>query len=30
MLETMLSYLQYSFMQRALIVGALVSLCAAL
>ncbi len=30
MLETMLSYLQYPFMQRALIVGALVSLCAAL
>ena len=30
MLETMLSYLQYPFMQRALLVGALVSLCAAL
>ena len=29
MLETMLAYLQYPFMQRALIVGALVSLCAA-
>ena len=30
MLETVLSYLQYPFMQRAIIVGALVSLCAAL
>ena len=30
MLDTVLSYLQYPFMQRALVVGALVSLCAAL
>ena len=30
MLETVLSYLRYPFMQRALVVGALVSLCAAL
>ncbi len=30
MLEVVFSYLQYSFMQRALVVGALVSLCAAL
>ena len=30
MFETVLSYLRFPFMQRALIVGALVSLCAAL